>query len=302
LNPQVLTLSLRPAVQTGCNMWDECTTTSVKNKCTGNRSGTVRTSDILDMTAMVAAHGAAPKASEVPVTSLVSSLVKSHDCLQSSLPRSTRLSTYQEDPVQMLSDQGTYMCGAEETMELPVLQGSTALGMNDFTTLVIRHIPSQYSQCWLMWEIDAAGFGGLWDFLHLPMDSKNRGNRGFAFINFKLGSDAENFRRQFHGKYLRLVHPKGALDVKPANYQGLYDNVTRVADSVASKHRRRKQYVGPLLSVNQNQHDHPCPPTVMHPKAAAPVLCASMQPESVPAVGQFDVSTTVPHYNFPEDL
>jgi len=296
LKPPVLMLSLMAAAQTGCNMWGQCTTLSLESNAEGYKSGTDCTSDITDMGAMVAAHGAAPKAAEVPFPSLTSSRVKPHDCLQSSLLHSTGLSMYKGDLVKILSNQGKDTCGAEQTIELPVLQGDAAHGLKDCTTLVVRHIPSQYSQYQLRWEIDAAGFRGLWNFLHLPMDSKNRGNRGFAFINFKSSTDADTFQRHFHGKYLHRVHPKGAVDVKPANCQGLYDNVARVAASINLNHFRRKQYCGPLLLNNEDQN--PFASKMAGSQTAAPIFCTTIQPEMVPAIDL----CTVPLYEFPQDL
>ena len=52
------------------------------------------------------------------------------------------------------------------------------------TTVMLRNIPNRYSQAGLLKEIDAAGFKGSYDFFYLPMDTKNRTNVGYAFINF----------------------------------------------------------------------------------------------------------------------
>ena len=52
------------------------------------------------------------------------------------------------------------------------------------TTVMLRNIPNRYSQASLLEEIDLAGFKGSYDFFYLPMDTQNRTNVGYAFINF----------------------------------------------------------------------------------------------------------------------
>ena len=52
------------------------------------------------------------------------------------------------------------------------------------TTVMLRNIPNRYSQVSLLEEIDQEGFKGTYDFFYLPMDTQNRTNVGYAFINF----------------------------------------------------------------------------------------------------------------------
>lgn len=49
---------------------------------------------------------------------------------------------------------------------------------------MLRNIPNRYSQAGLLEEIDHSGFKGSYDFFYLPMDTQNRTNVGYAFINF----------------------------------------------------------------------------------------------------------------------
>ena len=49
---------------------------------------------------------------------------------------------------------------------------------------MLRNIPNRYSQVSLLEEIDQEGFKGTYDFFYLPMDTQNRTNVGYAFINF----------------------------------------------------------------------------------------------------------------------
>eukprot|EP00438_Fugacium_kawagutii_P006557 Skav207717 [mRNA] locus=scaffold1347:141932:148675:+ [translate_table: standard] len=67
------------------------------------------------------------------------------------------------------------------------------------TTVMLRNIPNRYSQAGLLKEIDAAGFTDTYDFFYLPMDTKNRTNVGYAFINFLTSQDLDRFMSYFAG-------------------------------------------------------------------------------------------------------
>lgn len=52
------------------------------------------------------------------------------------------------------------------------------------TTLMVRNLPSDLSQPLLVEEFKAAGYGGLVDFVYMPMNFRGQGNFGYAFVNF----------------------------------------------------------------------------------------------------------------------
>lgn len=54
---------------------------------------------------------------------------------------------------------------------------------HDKTTIMLRNIPNKYTQAMLLEAVNS-GFKGLYDFLYLPIDFKNKCNVGYAFINF----------------------------------------------------------------------------------------------------------------------
>lgn len=56
-------------------------------------------------------------------------------------------------------------------------------GFDARTTCMIKNIPNKYSQALLISFINET-HAGLYDFIYLRMDFKNRCNVGYAFINF----------------------------------------------------------------------------------------------------------------------
>ena len=61
------------------------------------------------------------------------------------------------------------------------------------TTLMIRNVPTNVSQCQLIEEIDASGFCELYDFVYLPFDFDSKRNKGFAFVNMSSPDVAARF-------------------------------------------------------------------------------------------------------------
>merc|ERR1712014_250932 len=54
---------------------------------------------------------------------------------------------------------------------------------DDRTTLMVRNIPSDLSQPAFVQKFIVAGYGGLFDFVYMPMNFRGQGNFGYAFID-----------------------------------------------------------------------------------------------------------------------
>lgn len=119
-------------------------------------------------------------------------------------------------------------------------------GLDGRTTVMLRNIPSKYTPQRVMKEINFAGFLGRYDFFYLPMDQRNRANRGFAFINFNSPAAAEDFFRTFNNQNLMRFSSDKSLAVMPADLQGFEQNALRFATSLRLR-RKRNTENGPLF-------------------------------------------------------
>lgn len=95
------------------------------------------------------------------------------------------------------------------------------IGQDTRTSLMVRNIPNKYTQQMLLSEFEANGHGpGVIDFFYLPIDFKNRCNRGYAFINFVNYKDILAFHRRYFGKHWRTFNSDKICDITYARIQG----------------------------------------------------------------------------------
>jgi len=89
------------------------------------------------------------------------------------------------------------------------------------TSLMVRNIPNKYTQQMLLAEFTENGLGpGIIDFFYLPIDFKNRCNRGYAFINFVDFKDILPFHRRYFGKHWSTFNSDKICDITYARIQG----------------------------------------------------------------------------------
>mmetsp|Transcript_74782 Transcript_74782/g.217068 ORF Transcript_74782/g.217068 Transcript_74782/m.217068 type:complete len:810 (-) Transcript_74782:76-2505(-) len=94
-------------------------------------------------------------------------------------------------------------------------------GLDSRTSLMVRNIPNKYTQQMLLNEFTENGHGpGVIDFFYLPIDFKNRCNRGYAFINFVDYRDILAFHRRYFGKHWRTFNSDKICDITYARIQG----------------------------------------------------------------------------------
>ena len=95
------------------------------------------------------------------------------------------------------------------------------MGKDTRTSLMVRNIPNKYTQQMLLSEFTEHGHGpGVIDFFYLPIDFKNRCNRGYAFINFVDHKDILPFHRRYFGKHWRTFNSDKICDITYARIQG----------------------------------------------------------------------------------
>mmetsp|Transcript_105107 Transcript_105107/g.250218 ORF Transcript_105107/g.250218 Transcript_105107/m.250218 type:complete len:334 (+) Transcript_105107:79-1080(+) len=109
------------------------------------------------------------------------------------------------------------------------------------TTVMLRNIPNRYSQASLLQEIDLAGYRGTYDFFYLPMDTQNRTNVGYAFINFLTSPDLERFMVEFASYLFQNHSSQKVARVSLAHIQGFIENIRHCSNRAVSQ-SRNSQY------------------------------------------------------------
>ena len=109
---------------------------------------------------------------------------------------------------------------------------SVETGRDTRTSLMVRNIPNKYTQQMLLSEFTDNGHGpGKIDFFYLPIDFKNKCNRGYAFINFVDYRDIVPFHRQYFGQHWRVFNSDKICDITYARIQGKAGMLKRFENS-----------------------------------------------------------------------
>ena len=116
------------------------------------------------------------------------------------------------------------------------------------TTVMIRNIPSSYTQRKLLEELDARGWKGTYDFFYLPFDFERGHNAGYCFMNFKDPSFAEACHGALNGEHLGeeiRIKLRKRLQVVPAVTQGYQENLEHFRHSAVLNHHGMEH--GPIF-------------------------------------------------------
>jgi hypothetical protein len=115
------------------------------------------------------------------------------------------------------------------------------------TTLMIRNVPSRFSQQDLVMELQDLGFAGRFDFLYIPMDKNTLANVGYAFVNFVEPMWAKKCMEIFqnHCFTRKRRGPAKVATVSIAHLQGLEKNLQHYENAAvnASKQTQRRPLV-----------------------------------------------------------
>jgi RNA recognition motif-containing protein len=130
---------------------------------------------------------------------------------------------------------------------------------DDYTTVMLRNLPNNYTRDMLIELLDAKGFKQRFDFVYLPIDFEKGSGLGYAFVNFVTNEDA-----------LRAMHTLEEFDdwIVPSQkvlhtswslpLQGLTANVERYRNS-AVMHPDVPQHLKPLILENGSSVEFPAP-------------------------------------------
>ena len=100
------------------------------------------------------------------------------------------------------------------------------------TSLMVRNIPNKYTRSMLLDEFDDVGHGPTkMDFFYLPIDFKNRCNRGYAFVNFVECADIVSFVEEYDSTKWKNFNSDKVCDVTYARIQGKAAMIRRFENS-----------------------------------------------------------------------
>lgn len=117
-------------------------------------------------------------------------------------------------------------------------------------TLMISNIPCRISQEKLMEVVHSLGFEGTYDFLYVPTGGRSGRSRsvnlGYGFINFTRSSDCLRFALLFDGHRFEGTHGRNPCTVRPAETQGLFNNIRRLGRSLAPR-PFHQHHISPII-------------------------------------------------------
>mmetsp|Transcript_43529 Transcript_43529/g.79681 ORF Transcript_43529/g.79681 Transcript_43529/m.79681 type:complete len:454 (-) Transcript_43529:219-1580(-) len=147
-------------------------------------------------------------------------------------------------------------------------QGMEEVPQN-FTTVMFRNIPNKYTREMLVNQLEQE-MRGLFDFVYLPIDFKNKCNVGYAFINFRSIEACMTFVNRFNGVEVRKCLPglisRKVTEVTPARVQGFEENVQRLRNSPVMRELASKPEWMPLIfDGNGEQMPFPAPERPLDP-------------------------------------
>ena len=95
---------------------------------------------------------------------------------------------------------------------------------------MIRNIPNKYTQRMMLEELNRS-HAHKFDFFYLPIDFKNRCNKGYAFLNVIDPRSVVSLHREFHGEKWRNFKSDKQCAIYYAVIQGKSDMIERYQNS-----------------------------------------------------------------------
>lgn len=133
-------------------------------------------------------------------------------------------------------------------------------GQDNRTTLMLRNLPSAFTQLRLLDVLDATGFHKKFDFVYLPVDFQSGAGLGYAFVNMRSAVDAQRAMLSLSGfSSWGDAACRKVLEVCWSDpHQGLEMLVDRYRNSRVM-HRSVPEQYKPLLLDNGNKIPFPTP-------------------------------------------
>lgn len=133
------------------------------------------------------------------------------------------------------------------------------------TSVLLRDVPESYTRDMLVRLLEAEGFLGLFDFVYLPVDFKNRVNLSYAFVNMVSPAHALKLCEHFEGfSHWRVPSERVCTVGWCSPQQGLEAHIERYRNSPVMHESVPEEWRPMLFSQGQVV---PFPPPTTHVKA-----------------------------------
>lgn len=133
------------------------------------------------------------------------------------------------------------------------------------TTVMLKHLPNNYTREMLMELLDKEGFAGQYDFIYLPIDFWRNAGMGYAFVNLVDPVLVPRFWKTFDGfKDWVLPTAKVCEMGWSSPLQGLEANVERYRNSPIM-HKCVPEEYQPLILANGKKVEFPKPTKSLRP-------------------------------------
>jgi len=134
---------------------------------------------------------------------------------------------------------------------------SAAVGLPQ-TTVMLRHLPNNYTRDMLLQILDSHGFSGCYDLVYMPTDFSSNVGLGYAFINLTSHGEASRFWSQIQGFSNWEVASKKVCEIGWSNLQGLQTHIDRYRNSPVM-HDSVPDEFKPVLFTNGKRVPFPRP-------------------------------------------
>lgn len=110
---------------------------------------------------------------------------------------------------------------------------TTSSSDEEFTTLMLRNLPNQYTRDMFVEMLNFEGFAGKFNFVYLPVDFKTHAGLGYAFVDLINPQETNRMRQHFEGFSRWTVRSEKVCSVSWSHpeQQGLATHVERYRNS-----------------------------------------------------------------------
>lgn len=158
-------------------------------------------------------------------------------------------------------------CGTLKADSVAASQSSSSLPneAETRTTVMLKHLPNNYTRAMFLAMLDQAGFANTYDFVYLPIDFNRKAGFGYAFVNLIDPALVPEFWRTFDGFTNWVLPTTKVCEVSWSSpIQGLAANVERYRNS-SVMHRSVPDEYKPLVLRNGVSVDFPKPTKSLRP-------------------------------------